>query len=305
MPNRSQNEIEGLNFHNACATGNLRVVKTYVAEERFDMNIVDGDGKNGFNLACLYGKLNVVQLLVQQGIDVNVGDNHGSTGFHWACRCGKLNVVQFLVQQAGIDMNLVDTNGRTGFHFACLNGKLNVVKFLLQRGFDWNLGGNSGRTGFHLACFNEKLNVVEFLVEHGFDMNVADNAGNTGFHFACRYGSLNVVEFFLQQKFEGINDLCPYGETGLQILMDDLVCVRADELYMPCVLLLIEAGAEFDKNNIFEELLCAIQNRIIEITSMKEIIFEKWTGRIAQEISDFTMDPFTNRSLQNLSQFLD
>jgi len=38
---------------------------------------------------------------------------------------------------------------------------------------------------------------------------------------------------------------------------------------------------------------------------MKELIFEKWTGRIAQAITDFTIDPYTNTSLQNLSQFLD
>jgi hypothetical protein len=37
---------------------------------------------------------------------------------------------------------------------------------------------------------------------------------------------------------------------------------------------------------------------------MKEIIFEKWTGRIAQVITDFTMEAFTDKSLQNLSQFL-
>merc|ERR1712034_292359 len=77
------------------------------------------------------------------------------------------------------------------------------------------------------------------------------------------------------------------------------------ERIIQCVLLLIEAGSTLlVENAVFEELHSAIQNRIIEITFMKEIIFEKWTGRIAQVITDFTMEAFTDKSLQNLSQFL-
>jgi hypothetical protein len=74
---------------------------------------------------------------------------------------------------------------------------------------------------------------------------------------------------------------------------------------MPSILLLIEAGAELNKNDVFEELIPAIQNRIIEIMFVEQTIFEKWTGRIARVITDFTMESFTNKSLQNLSKFLD
>ena len=72
-----------------------------------------------------------------------------------------------------------------------------------------------------------------------------------------------------------------------------------------CTLFLIEAGATLNENDVFEELISAIQNRIIEITFTEQTIFQKWTGRIAQAITDFTMEPYTNTSLQNLSQILD
>ena len=87
------------------------------------------------------------------------------------------------------------------------------------------------------------------------------------------------------------------------MLMNQRYDLSHDELFIPCILLLIEAGAELDEIYVFEKLISAIQNRIIEITFMKEIIFEKWTGRIAQAITDYTMDSFTNTSLQNLSKF--
>ena len=95
--------------------------------------------------------------------------------------------------------------------------------------------------------------------------------------------------------------------TALDVLIESQYDYPDDELFFPCLLILIEAGAELSETDIFEELtlMSTIQNRIIEITFMKKYIFEKWTGRIAQLITDFTMDPFTNMSLRNLSNFLD
>jgi len=127
-------------------------------------------------------------------------------------------------------------------------------------------------------------------------MNVGDNEGRTGFHLTCLNGHLNVVQFLLQNGFEGINELDVSGCTGLDILIHNRH--RYDDgLLMPYILLLIEGGAQLNKNDVFEELIVAIKNRIIEITFMKETIFEKWTGRIAQAITDFTMEPFTKTSV--------
>jgi len=224
-------------------------------------------------LACHNDNLNVVQFLFQRGYDMDVGDNKGRTGFHLACHNDNLNVVQFLVQQ-GFDINLGDDDETTGFCEACSRGNLNVIRYLLHEGCDWNLRNDEGRTGFHEACSNSEYNMVQFLV---------------------------------QQGFKGINEVGLDGMTGLALLIQQQNRHRHanDEFFMPCVLLLIEVGAELNENDVFEELIPAIQNRIIEITFMKERLFEKWTGRIAQAITDFTMEPFTNASLQNLSIFLD
>jgi len=289
-----------LSFHKACAQGNLSVVKSYFGQQGFDMNAES----IGFHRACTKGKLNIVQFLVEQGFDINSHDVFGKTGFHLACCSGKLNVVQFFCQQ-GFNMNIGDNNGSTGFHWACCKGKLNVVQFLLQAGFNMNAVANVGSTGFHVACRCGHLNIVQFLIQHGFDWNVVDNDGTTGFHGACSDGNLNVVQFLLQRGFKNINKVDSNGKTGLEWLIHQRYRINDNENLILCVLLLIEAGAECSKIDVFEELIIALQNRIIEITLIKEIIFEKWTGRIARVVTDFTMDSFTNTSLQNLSQLLD
>ena len=48
----SSNENDKLTFHNACAKGNLSVVKNYLAQQGFDMNDSDNEGRTGFHLAC-------------------------------------------------------------------------------------------------------------------------------------------------------------------------------------------------------------------------------------------------------------
>jgi len=137
-------------------------------------------------------------------------------------------------------------------------------------------------------------------------MNVGDNNGNAGFLFACRAGKLNVVQFLVKQGFEVINELnFNGGKTGLEMLISMQFTLSRYERFLPCLLLLIEAGAQLNACYVFEELHTAAENRIFEITFMEKTIFEKWTGRIAQAITDFTIDPFTSTSLQNLSQFFD
>jgi len=138
----------------------------------------------------------------------------------------------------------------------------------------------------------------------GFDMNTTDYYGRTGFIWACNAGNLNIIWFLLHHGFKNINEFS-IERTGLDVLIDNRCDFSNHELYMPCVLLLMEVGGEVsEEHDVFEELISAIQNRIIEITFTKKIIDKKWTGRIAELITNFTMEPFTDISLQNLSNFL-
>merc|ERR1712034_37990 len=95
-------------------------------------------------------------------------------------------------------------------------------------------------------------------------------------HLACLGGNFNLIRFLVQPGFK--NNINEFGSAGrgLDILIHYRYDHTDDELYMPCVLLLIEAGAEWSTNIIFEELISAIENRMVEIIFMKKTIFEKW-----------------------------
>jgi len=331
----SENEVDELTFHNGCSEGNLKVVTIYLVQQGSDMNFKCADGRNGFHRACVMGKLSVVKFLLQQGCDMQVSDNGGRTGFHVACYNGHLNVVQFLLQQ-GFCWNTVEKNGSTGFHVACVGGKLNqfllhcgfqlvdnscertrlsfgnlnVVQFLVTEGFDMYHRNNNGLTGFHIACFSGNSNVVQFLISQGFDMNTTANDDWNGFHAACMSGSLNVIRVLLKNGFESINEFASGDMNGLDVLVEGRDSDFFDEdFFIPCLLMLMEAGCKVGETHISleTEFITIIKNRIVEITFMKKIIFEKWNGRIAQAITDFTMEPCVcnqKTSLQNLSKLL-
>merc|ERR1712034_154500 len=111
-----------------------------------------------------------------------------------------------------------------------------------------NTGDNYGETGFHFACLGGSLNVVQFLLQQGFDMNTSDNSGTTGFIGACLAGNVNIIWFLLHHGFTNINEFS-IDRTALDVLIDNQCDYPSDELYMPCVLLLIESGGEVSEEH--------------------------------------------------------
>ena len=90
-------------------------------------------GQTAFHLACEYGNLDVVKLLIQKStefnIKLNTKDDFGRTAFHWACIKGHLKIAKLLMRkssEANIDLNAKDKYRQTAFHWACSKGQSKV-----------------------------------------------------------------------------------------------------------------------------------------------------------------------------------
>jgi ankyrin repeat protein len=303
-------------LHQACRNDDLETAKLYLAKGA-DIDYNDGFGSS-FNYACeaTTGNTNLVKFLVNQRCDMTSTDEivFRNTGFHVACQVGNLNIVKFLIQK-GFDKNMDNAQGGKGYHLACSSGNVNIVHYFIQNGFDINTVDDGGCTGLHYACSNctkGAYKVVQYLVRNGCDMNAVDHVGETAFHNACSNcfdGNLSTIQFLLNAGFDRLNQKNLNGETGLMLMLLNPIgiyqSVQAGEEDLLPIVILLEAGAEFPQNETIPfQMKGAVQNRIIEITFIKDKIFEKFTERIAQVILDFTMQPFRNTSLQNLSNFL-
>ena len=72
-------------------------------ELKIDLNSTTITGKTAFHLACQYGQLKIVKMLMFNSakhlIDLNQKDEYGWTAFHWACYWGKPRIVEIMIEQ--------------------------------------------------------------------------------------------------------------------------------------------------------------------------------------------------------------
>lgn len=52
---------------------------------------------------------------------------------HLVSGYGKLNIVQYLIERGG-NLDVVDKDGKTALHYASEKGHLNVVQLLIEKG---------------------------------------------------------------------------------------------------------------------------------------------------------------------------
>ena len=123
-----------------------------------------------FLLAVKKGRLDIVEVLLDEGADINIGKVDGSkteTPLFWAVKKGRLDIVEFLLEKgADINKGEVTPKGKvTPLCLAVKNGHLDIVKFLLGKEADINKGEE---TPLCLAARNGHLDghsgIVEFLL---------------------------------------------------------------------------------------------------------------------------------------------
>jgi ankyrin repeat protein len=86
-----------LDLEEAAGVGRLDVVKTFFKQDgTLKANATEADLQAAFGWACEYGRLSVVEFLLENGVDIRA-QSHGQTGLHWAVIGGQLEVVRLLL----------------------------------------------------------------------------------------------------------------------------------------------------------------------------------------------------------------
>ncbi|KAK2149384.1 hypothetical protein LSH36_454g01021 [Paralvinella palmiformis] len=122
-----------------------------------DPTLEDNDHKTPLDLACEFGRYQVVELLVRStlcnhlltsGLPNDVS-NRRFTCLHLAARNGHIDVMRLLLQ-AGVDINRQTLNG-TCLHEAALYGKIEAVRILLEAGIDVNQTNSYDQTALDIV----------------------------------------------------------------------------------------------------------------------------------------------------------
>ena len=121
-------------------------------------------------------RVDVVQLLLDNGANQEKADHRGSTPLQLAAKAGHKGVVQLLLNN-GADPNRANIMGTTALHEAAgVHKKYNeahkdIVKLLLDNGANPNQKDKSGQTPLSYVVsqfdYDEDKDMVILLVEHG------------------------------------------------------------------------------------------------------------------------------------------
>ena len=176
-------------LHLACKYGSLKVVQILIEKHNHDPMEPDDYGDTPFHYATEGNHLHVLEyLLTKQHFDPHCKNQLQDTPLHVACHGqGQLPMVQLLLSDSRVIPDTQNEGGETPLHAACHSGDLEVITVLIHHPeCTINCQNIFGNTPLHIACYKSHLEAVEAFSQHtGIDANLQNEDGNTPLHVAC------------------------------------------------------------------------------------------------------------------------
>lgn len=246
----------------ACEIGCLEIVTKLLAYDNMQVNAIDSDGNTALMFASLYGKVEVVSLLLDHGADPVIADNEEDTPLTSACMFGQEKVVECLLSRVQY-VGLQSVNGQwmNCLHQAARRGHANIVKMLLDAGLSPTDRDLSDKSPLHYACEFRHISVVRVLLQSCQPtleimtklLNMRDATHCTALFHACDQNATECALFLLKLNADpnrkGEHGMTPlmaaasYGnqvvvEALCQVLDKDAINERSDRghtaLYVAC-----------------------------------------------------------------------
>ncbi len=121
--------------------------------------------------AAIYGRKEVVKVILAFNPDVNTREAHDGTTMHWAAHDDDPEVIGWFLDH-GAKIDHVNQYGRTPLLVAARRGCIWVIKILLKRGADIKATIRDGSTALHIAARNGHTHVIEYLLARGADPEI-------------------------------------------------------------------------------------------------------------------------------------
>ena len=179
-------------LHFAAGYGRLSVVQLLV-DHGADVNARDVADQTPLLEAAYGGSLPVVTCLVNHGADVDAQDGAGDTPLRAGAVKGNLSMVEFLIAN-GADVN-VPEGVMAPLHAAAWGGHLAVMQLLIAKGARVDARGRNGETPLHSAAAQNQVGAARLLIANGADASAKDRLNRTPLDYAQRHDWAAMVDF--------------------------------------------------------------------------------------------------------------
>ncbi len=153
-----------LQLPDAASVGRLDVVKAIVEKNPALAKSFSPDGFPVVALAAVFGHLDTVRYLAENGADINAAATNG-TGYNaltGAVASGHTEIAKWLLE-SGADANYRYGPGYSPLLTAAANGHLEIVKLLITHGADPQALTDDGKTALALAQERNHAAVADYL----------------------------------------------------------------------------------------------------------------------------------------------
>lgn len=149
--------------------------------------------------AVVYGDIDEVTKLLDNGEKLDVKDTYGYSPLHWAVMDESPSMTYYLLN-AGADPNQEDDYGLTPLMTAAERGNVEIVNLLLSADADPNYIDYDYSTPLIYAIYGENAEVVELLLQAGADPSLSDSEEMTPLMYAIQMGLLDIAEILRRNK---------------------------------------------------------------------------------------------------------
>ncbi len=203
-----------LDIYTAIALNHTTDIRNLIGERYNDR---DQQGDKPLGIACLLGKLEVVQWLINQGVDLNQPAYRGDPALTISVDKNYVDIVKILID-AGGNVNTHIDGGPPLLWLAVKNGYFNMLKLLLtcfqsEKKFDVNVSYNN-RTPLLVAVQKDFTDIAGLLIHHHANVTCCDLYGNTLWHIAASNASPTMMQILISAYMQVRNQK---GEMPLDV----------------------------------------------------------------------------------------